>query len=53
MPALGLDWQDQFVVHDELSGESYHWGQADFVRLDPHVNPAHVFTLRHGSVLRP
>ncbi|GAA4577142.1 alpha-1,4-glucan--maltose-1-phosphate maltosyltransferase [Planotetraspora kaengkrachanensis] len=53
MPALGLDWQDQFVVHDELSGESYQWGQADYVRLDPHVNPAHVFTLRHGSVLRP
>jgi starch synthase (maltosyl-transferring) len=53
MPALGLDWQDQFVVNDELSGESYRWGQADYVRLDPHVNPAHIFTLRHGSVLRP
>jgi starch synthase (maltosyl-transferring) len=53
MPALGLDWQDQFVVNDELSGESYRWGQADYVRLDPHVNPAHIFTLRHGSALRP
>ncbi|TNY38547.1 alpha-1,4-glucan--maltose-1-phosphate maltosyltransferase [Thermomonospora catenispora] len=46
MPALGLDWQDRFTVHDELSGESYDWGQANYVRLDPHIRPAHIFTLR-------
>ncbi|MBP2703352.1 alpha-1,4-glucan--maltose-1-phosphate maltosyltransferase [Microbispora sp. RL4-1S] len=53
MPALGLDWQAEFVVDDQLSGESYRWGQANYVRLDPHINPAHVFTLRHGSAHRP
>ncbi|MEZ0074376.1 starch synthase (maltosyl-transferring) [Planotetraspora sp. GP83] len=53
MPALGLDWQAEFVVDDELSGESYRWRQANYVRLDPHVNPAHIFTLRHGSAHRP
>ncbi|GAA0417631.1 alpha-1,4-glucan:maltose-1-phosphate maltosyltransferase 2 [Acrocarpospora corrugata] len=53
LPALGLDWQAEFVVDDELSGESYRWRQANYVRLDPHVNPAHVFTLRHGSAHRP
>ncbi len=46
MPALGLDWHDQFVVHDELSGEDWTWGERNYVRLDPHVQPAHVLTVR-------
>ncbi|MEV7964934.1 alpha-1,4-glucan--maltose-1-phosphate maltosyltransferase [Sphaerisporangium sp. NPDC088356] len=46
MPGLGLDWGAEFVVDDELSGESFHWRQANYVRLDPHINPAHVLTLR-------
>ncbi|GII79401.1 alpha-1,4-glucan:maltose-1-phosphate maltosyltransferase 1 [Sphaerisporangium rufum] len=46
LPALGLDWNADFIVDDELSGESYHWRQANYVRLDPHINPAHVLTLR-------
>ncbi|GGK50116.1 alpha-1,4-glucan:maltose-1-phosphate maltosyltransferase 2 [Planomonospora parontospora subsp. parontospora] len=49
MPALGLDWQDEFVVDDELSGESYRWRQSNYVRLDPHIQPAHVFTLRTAA----
>ncbi|MEO3857294.1 alpha-1,4-glucan--maltose-1-phosphate maltosyltransferase [Acrocarpospora sp. B8E8] len=53
LPALGLDWHAEFVVDDELSGESYRWRQSNYVRLDPHLNPAHVFTLRHGSAHRP
>jgi len=47
MPALGLDWNAEFIVDDQLSGESYRWRQANYVRLDPHICPAHVFTLRH------
>ena len=48
MPALGLDWHDRFGVHDEMSGGShdYEWGQHNYVRLDPHVEPAHVFVVR-------
>ncbi|MFC4588285.1 alpha-1,4-glucan--maltose-1-phosphate maltosyltransferase [Sphaerisporangium corydalis] len=46
MPGLGLDWGAEFVVDDELSGDSFHWRQANYVRLDPHINPAHVLTLR-------
>ncbi|MEV7009878.1 alpha-1,4-glucan--maltose-1-phosphate maltosyltransferase [Streptosporangium sp. NPDC051022] len=46
MPALGLDWNAEFVVDDELSGESYHWRQSNYVRLDPHIHSAHIFTLR-------
>jgi len=49
MPALGLDWPDQFAVTDELSGETYEWRQSNYVRLDPHVQPAHIFTLRSSK----
>jgi starch synthase (maltosyl-transferring) len=46
LPALGLDWNAEFVVDDELSGESYRWRQSNYVRLDPHKHPAHIFTVR-------
>ncbi len=46
LPALGLPADARFAVTDELSGESYEWGPANYVRLDPHVQPAHIFTLR-------
>ncbi|MFF0577040.1 alpha-1,4-glucan--maltose-1-phosphate maltosyltransferase [Streptosporangium saharense] len=46
MPALGLDWNAEFVVDDELSGESYRWRQSNYVRLDPYIQSAHIFTLR-------
>jgi starch synthase (maltosyl-transferring) len=49
MPALGLDWADEFVVTDELSGESYAWRQENYVRLDPHTQPAHIFTVSRGE----
>jgi starch synthase (maltosyl-transferring) len=45
LPALGMDPGSQFVVSDELSGESYLWGQANYVRLDPAWMPAHIFTV--------
>jgi starch synthase (maltosyl-transferring) len=45
MPALGLDWGAGFTVTDELTGESYRWGQANYIRLDPSVAPAHIFTV--------
>ncbi|HUL28738.1 MAG TPA: alpha-1,4-glucan--maltose-1-phosphate maltosyltransferase [Streptosporangiaceae bacterium] len=45
MPALDMDYGSQFVVTDELSGNSYQWGQANYVRLDPAIAPAHIFTV--------
>jgi len=45
LPALGIDWHEGFTVIDELSGDSFRWGQANFVRLDPAVRPAHIFTV--------
>jgi starch synthase (maltosyl-transferring) len=48
MPALGLDWHDRFIAHDEMSDgvRDYEWGQFNFVRLDPHIEPAHVLVVR-------
>ncbi len=46
LPALGLGWEDTIDVHDEVSGQTYTWGARDYVRLDPFVEPAHVFTAR-------
>ncbi|MFE9019500.1 alpha-1,4-glucan--maltose-1-phosphate maltosyltransferase [Streptomyces sp. NPDC007808] len=48
MPQLGLDWHESVPVRDELTGETYHWGRANYVRLEPGRAPAHIFT-----VLRP
>jgi starch synthase (maltosyl-transferring) len=46
MPALGMNWEDTFVVDDLLTGATYQWGEHDYVRLDPYVDPAHVLHVR-------
>jgi starch synthase (maltosyl-transferring) len=43
--ALGVHAGEQFVVTDELSGASYRWGHANYVRLDPATASAHIFTV--------
>ncbi|MET9683809.1 alpha-glucosidase C-terminal domain-containing protein, partial [Streptomyces coeruleorubidus] len=43
MPQLGLDWHESVPVRDELTGETYHWGRNNYVRLEPGRAPAHVF----------
>ncbi|MGX1549540.1 DUF3459 domain-containing protein, partial [Streptomyces adustus] len=48
MPQLGLEWHESVPVRDELTGETYHWGRAAYVRLEPGNRPAHVL-----AVLRP
>jgi starch synthase (maltosyl-transferring) len=46
MPSLGLDWGDTFHVADAISGDTYTWhGPANYVRLDPVSEPAHVFAV--------
>ncbi|GAB3362343.1 alpha-1,4-glucan--maltose-1-phosphate maltosyltransferase [Modestobacter lapidis] len=45
LPALGLDWSDRFAVTDEITGATYDWGQFNYVELDPHREPAHVFAV--------
>ena len=49
LPALGLGWHDSLAVHDEITGEDWHWGQHNYVRLDPGVEPAHLLTVRRTA----
>ncbi len=46
LPALGFDWSDRFLVHDEVTAATYDWGQYNYVRLDPFLEPAHILTVR-------
>jgi starch synthase (maltosyl-transferring) len=48
MPCLGLGWHEVVPVRDELTGQTYHWGRTNYVRLAPGDAPAHVL-----RVLRP
>ncbi|MCW2811591.1 MAG: glgE, partial [Friedmanniella sp.] len=49
MEVLGLAAPDVFLVHDEITGQTWRWGQHAFVRLTQD-DPAHVLTLvRYGS----
>ncbi|MFI5779155.1 maltotransferase domain-containing protein [Nocardia sp. NPDC051570] len=45
MPAIGREWHDHPVVYDEVTGEEYHWGQTNYVRLDPVKAVAHILAL--------
>ena len=44
LEALGQD--EDYEVHDELSGNTWRWAEHNYVRLDPFVEPAHVFVVR-------
>jgi starch synthase (maltosyl-transferring) len=44
-PALGIDVAAGFVVTDELTGEQHRWGQSNYIRIDPAVAPAHIFSI--------
>ncbi len=44
---LHLPADRPYEVHDLLQGEHYTWqGAANYIRLDPHVMPAHIFRLQ-------
>lgn len=45
MAALGMADYERFWVRDEISGEEYHWGSANFIRLDPDRAVAHIINM--------
>jgi len=48
LPVLGFGWHERFFVYDEVTGEGYHWGQSNYLRLDPQHAVAHIFAVhRH------
>jgi starch synthase (maltosyl-transferring) len=43
---LGIANDEEFVVHDLLTGSKYFWkGEWNYVALDPHVLPFHLFRI--------
>ncbi|GAB4100980.1 alpha-1,4-glucan--maltose-1-phosphate maltosyltransferase [Sinomonas halotolerans] len=51
LAALGLDPElygddGRFRVDDLLTGQSWRWGEHNYVRLDAHVEPAHILHVR-------
>ena len=50
MAALGMEPYERFWVRDEITGEEYQWGQANYVRLDPAQSgrPHHEHAARAG-----
>jgi starch synthase (maltosyl-transferring) len=48
LDALGVTETGTFQVHDLLTDARYMWhGRRNYVELDPHVCPAHIFRVRH------
>jgi starch synthase (maltosyl-transferring) len=46
LPSLGFDWHDRLIAHDEVTGETWDWGQANYVRLDPWRTAAHIVSVQ-------
>ncbi len=42
----GASGEVAFAAHDVLSGQTYAWGERPWVRLDPHVQCAHIVQVR-------
>ena len=42
LDAIGLSPDTELVAHDEVTGETFPWGAATYVRLDPARAPAHI-----------
>jgi starch synthase (maltosyl-transferring) len=49
MAVLGMRPEDTFTVYDEISGQTWRWGQQNYIRLDPHGEPAHILAVRRGQ----
>ena len=45
MGALGMEWYDRFWVRDEITGEEYQWGQANYIRIEPAKAVAHILNM--------
>jgi starch synthase (maltosyl-transferring) len=46
LPVLGMDYGQEFVAHDLITDDSWRWGQHNYVRLGPEVEPVHVLAAR-------
>jgi starch synthase (maltosyl-transferring) len=47
LPSLGFGEDEQVIAHDEITGETWGWGKANYIQLEPWRAVAHVVSLRH------
>ncbi|GAB2756813.1 DUF3416 domain-containing protein [Nocardioides salsibiostraticola] len=52
LAALGFGPGEALQAHDEVTGETYQWGDSNYIRLDPARAVAHVLSLSHHSTER-
>jgi starch synthase (maltosyl-transferring) len=45
MAGLGMQAHERFWVRDEITGEEYQWGQANYIRIDPARAIAHIVNM--------
>jgi starch synthase (maltosyl-transferring) len=45
MGALGMRTDDRFWIRDEITGEEYQWGAANYIRIDPPKAVAHILNM--------
>lgn len=44
---LGIEPGQSYLVHDLLADDKYIWqGERNYVELNPHVSPAHIFSIK-------
>ena len=47
---FGIERGQSFQVHDLLTDQRFLWeSEHNFIELNPHVVPAHVFRIRHRA----
>jgi starch synthase (maltosyl-transferring) len=46
MRSLGFGWHDRLIAHDEVTGDTWNWGEHNWVLLEPWRAVAHVVSLR-------
>jgi starch synthase (maltosyl-transferring) len=46
LPSLGFEWYERLIAHDEVTGETWDWGQSNYVRLEPWRSVAHIVGLQ-------
>ncbi|QWF82682.1 maltotransferase domain-containing protein [Amycolatopsis sp. CA-230715] len=46
LPSLGFEWHERLIAHDEVTGDTWDWGQANYVRLEPWRAVAHIVGIR-------
>jgi starch synthase (maltosyl-transferring) len=48
---MGIAAEEPYVVHDLLTGARYTWrGERNYIRLDPHDQPGHVFRVERDTM---